>query len=216
MAFNPCCRILLSMTLLWVQHYLPSVANAKIPPNITTDRDALLALKARISYDPHSILANNWSTNVSVCDWVGVTCGFSHHRVTVLTFLSWALLEPFPTRRLPLEIGNLGMLIDILSNNSFEGRVPLEIGNLTMLTILYLSDNHFEGEIPSEVGNLRNLKVLNMGRNNFDGAIPFDIFNITTIRIIDLTLNKLSGHLPSNIGLFVPNVQRLFPVSEMN
>ena len=145
MAFNPCCRILLSMTLLWVQHYLPSVANAKIPPNITTDRDALLALKARISYDPHSILANNWSTNVSVCDWVGVTCGFSHHRVAVLDLSFMGLVGTIPP-----HVGNLSFLVTLaIPNNSFHGSIPIELAHLYWLTNLEFRFNNLDGEIPS-------------------------------------------------------------------
>jgi len=66
------------------------------------------------------------------------------------------------------------------------------------------------GEIPSEIGNLQNIELFNIENNNFAGPIPFEIFNISTLQDIAITLNNLSGHLPSNIGLFLPNLQKLY------
>jgi len=52
--------------------------------NITIDQSALLALKAHITDDLHEFLATNWSTSTSVCNWIGITCGAKHLRVTAL------------------------------------------------------------------------------------------------------------------------------------
>ncbi|PRQ29168.1 putative non-specific serine/threonine protein kinase [Rosa chinensis] len=60
--------------------------------NITTDKYALLALKARITSDPHNLILTNWSITTPVCNWVGVACGKHHHRVTALN-LSYFGLE---------------------------------------------------------------------------------------------------------------------------
>ncbi|XP_041026920.1 probable LRR receptor-like serine/threonine-protein kinase At3g47570 [Juglans microcarpa x Juglans regia] len=198
-------------------------------PNITTDQSALLALKAHISFDPQNHLTKNWSTNTSVCNWVGVICGSRHYRVSVLNLSFMGLIGELPKignltmltelylddnnfeGRLSPEIGNLTMLTVLyLDENNFEGRLPPEIGNLTMLTELYLSSNKFEGLIPNQIGNLQNLEVFDIEINGFFGTIPFGIFNISTIRWIGMTSNNLSGHLPSNMGLFLPNLQRLF------
>jgi LRR receptor-like serine/threonine-protein kinase FLS2 len=65
------------------------------------------------------------------------------------------------------------------------------------------------GAIPSEIGNLQNLEFLSMGFNNFTGPIPFEIFNVSTIQEILMPSNNLLGHLPSNVGIFVPNLQKL-------
>jgi LRR receptor-like serine/threonine-protein kinase FLS2 len=73
----------LFVALLTVQFHLASLVVAT-SRNTTTDQYALLALKAQISYDPHSVLTHNWSTNTSVCNWIGITCGFpssSSHRI---------------------------------------------------------------------------------------------------------------------------------------
>ncbi|XP_042944474.1 probable LRR receptor-like serine/threonine-protein kinase At3g47570 [Carya illinoinensis] len=78
-----------------------------------------------------------------------------------------------------------------------------------MLTDLYLANNNFEGLIPNQIGNLQNLEDFEIGVNSFFGTIPFGIFNISTTRWIGMSINNLSGHLPSNMGLFLPNLQRL-------
>ncbi|KAI5657387.1 hypothetical protein M9H77_26180 [Catharanthus roseus] len=55
-----------------------SIANCL---NITSDRSALLALKAHIRFDPQNATAN-WLTGSSVCSCFGVTCSARHQRVT--------------------------------------------------------------------------------------------------------------------------------------
>ncbi|XP_041025327.1 LRR receptor-like serine/threonine-protein kinase EFR [Juglans microcarpa x Juglans regia] len=104
-----------TMTLATIGYKAP--VDAAIP-NIATDQSALLALKFGISHpDPdHNILASNWSTNTSVCSWIGVTCGSKHHRVIALN-LAYMGLEG----TIPPQIGNLSFLVSLgLRNNSFH------------------------------------------------------------------------------------------------
>ncbi|XP_041026924.1 receptor-like protein 34 [Juglans microcarpa x Juglans regia] len=134
--------------------------------NITTDQSALLALKAHISFDSQNHLTKNWSTNTSVCNWVGVICGSRHYRVRVLNLSFMGLVGELP------KIGNLTMLTELyLEDNNFEGRLPLEIGNLTLLTMLYLGYNNFEGRLPAKIGNLTMLLELDLTYNNFQGML---------------------------------------------
>ncbi|WRX28489.1 Serine-threonine/tyrosine-protein kinase [Theobroma cacao] len=58
-------------------------------PNITTDQLALLALKSHVTFDPQNLLETNWSTATSVCNWIGVTCGAKHLRVTALNLFEY-------------------------------------------------------------------------------------------------------------------------------
>lgn len=46
-----------------------------------TDQLALLAFKGEISRDPFGAL-NSWNESIHFCQWVGVTCGHRHKRVT--------------------------------------------------------------------------------------------------------------------------------------
>ncbi|KAL4271143.1 hypothetical protein GQ457_13G004020 [Hibiscus cannabinus] len=79
-----------------------------------------------------------------------------------------------------------------LSYNQFEGSLPVEIGNLSMLQFFYIGQNHFQGEIPKEIGNLTLLKMFDCEYNNFTGR------------------NQLSGRLPLNMGLWLPNLEKLY------
>lgn len=93
--------------------------------NITTDQFSLLALKARVVFDPQNAMAN-WSstTESSVCSsWFGVTCTIRHQRVT------------------SLNISNLGLI----------GSIPRELGNLSFLVSLDNSGNQFQGNLPSKL-----------------------------------------------------------------
>ncbi|KAB1220974.1 hypothetical protein CJ030_MR3G025335 [Morella rubra] len=194
MAASPCFRILLSMMLLWVQYYLASVADAKTLPNITTDRDALLALKARISYDPYSILASNWSTSVSMCNWVGVTCGSRHNRVTILDLSFMGLVGTIPP-----HVGNLSFLATLaIPNNSFHGSIPVELAHLCRLRILHFRFNNLDGEIPLGMGLLSRLEYLNLADNHFTGTIPSSLSNLTSLHLFALSYNALFGSVPSS------------------
>jgi LRR receptor-like serine/threonine-protein kinase FLS2 len=160
-------------------------------PNITTDQSALLALKASISYDPHNVLTNNWSTGTSVCNWICITCGFCHHRITALNLSYMGLVGT-----IPLHIGNLSFLVSLrVINNSFHGSVPNEFARLYQLRHLSFKYNDFSGEIPSWMGLLSKLQFLSLLGNSFTGSIPPSLCNISSLEIISFGYNKLSGSI---------------------
>ena len=110
--------------------------------NISRDQDALLSVKAHIINDnPNNILAQNWTSNTSVCSWMGITCDVYGNRVTSLT------------------IPDLGL----------TGTIPSYLGNLSSLQTLVLSHNWFSGTIPKEIGNLTKLKDLRLRYNKLQG-----------------------------------------------
>ncbi|XVE72052.1 hypothetical protein DITRI_Ditri11bG0007700 [Diplodiscus trichospermus] len=187
--------------------------------NLTTDQSTLLEFKRHI-FDPRGYLNSNWSSTSSVCQWIGVSCGAGHERVTVLDISDMNLegtivpqlanlsfLVSFNVRGnnfngyLPKELTALHRLelID-LRNNAFNGEIPAWIGNLTKLKAIYLSGNSFQGEIPVEIGNLIALETFAAENMSLiTGPIPASIFNISSLKEIYLSNNSLSGSIPDDM-----------------
>ncbi|XP_059671110.1 putative receptor-like protein kinase At3g47110 [Cornus florida] len=94
--------------------------------NLTTDQFALLAVRDHITRNPEDVLASNWSTTSSVCNWVGVSCGLRHHRVTALN----------------------------LSRTGLQGTIAPHLGNLSFIASLDISHNNFNGYVPQELAHL--------------------------------------------------------------
>ncbi|XVF23454.1 hypothetical protein REPUB_Repub13aG0040200 [Reevesia pubescens] len=110
---------------------------------LATDQHALLEFKHQI-IDPHNILATNWTTSYSVCNWVGVSCAAKHSRVIALN----------------------------LPNMDFSGTLPPYLGNLSFLVSLNLSSNNFHGQLPRKLGQLSRLKLIDLNFNFLNGEIP--------------------------------------------
>ena len=126
-----------------------AVENPDANPGLLTDCDALLAARDTLKGD--GIL--NWSAEVAIGEWFGVTVEGSPKRVT------------------KLEIGR----------STLNGQVAPELGRLSNLRVLSLSDNRLSGEIPSELGGLTGLKELSLSENRLTGAIPSSLGNLTAL-----------------------------------
>ncbi|GAY59979.1 hypothetical protein CUMW_198570 [Citrus unshiu] len=212
-----------------VHSLLLSLVIAAAASNITTDQQALLALKAHISYDHTNLFARNWTSSTSVCSWIGITCDVNSHRVIGLNISSFNLQGTIPP-----QLGNLSSLQTLdLSHNKLSGNIPSSIFNMHTLKLLYFSDNQLfgslsffifnvssvttidlsinglSGEMPREIGNLPYLACLAFATNNLVGVAPVTIFNMSALKEISLLNNSLSGSLPSRIDLSLPNVETL-------
>ncbi|XVF79023.1 hypothetical protein PTKIN_Ptkin14bG0186100 [Pterospermum kingtungense] len=162
-------------------------------PNITTDGLSLLELKSHVTFDPQNLLATNWSTATSVCNWIGITCGSQNHRVTALNLSGMGLVGTIPP-----HLGNLSFLTRFsIVNNSFHGSLPNQLANLRRLKYINLGNNNITGEIPSWFGSLIQLERLILDNNQISGSIPASIFNISSLQVLVLSRNKLSGSIPS-------------------
>ncbi|KAL2503504.1 LRR receptor-like serine/threonine-protein kinase FLS2 [Abeliophyllum distichum] len=195
-----------------------------------TDQEALVAFKSRITFDPQNILAKNWSTGASVCNWIGVSCGVQHNRVTALNLSNFELegtVDPhlgnltflrsldisFNRFRgvIPDELSRLSRLKEIiLASNNFNGNVPSWFGNLPKLEHMLLNYNSFTGIIPEQIGNLTSLESLDLKHNKLTGTVPFSIFNISSLQIVEFTNNSLHGRLPAYICDNLPKLEALY------
>ncbi|PHT82733.1 hypothetical protein T459_11176 [Capsicum annuum] len=134
---------------------------------------------------------------MSVCHWVGVTCGSLHKRVKSLNLADMALND-----RIPPDFGNLTFLVSVnLGSNSFRGNLPQEMAHLRRLKFLDLSFNSFRGDVPSWFGFLHELQFLHLRNNSFTGSLPSSFSNITNLEIVlKLRGNKLKGSIPLSLS----------------
>ncbi|XP_022734342.1 putative receptor-like protein kinase At3g47110 [Durio zibethinus] len=179
--------------------------STKATTNINTDQLALLALKARVNSDPQNLLTTNWSTVSSVCNWIGVTCGSRHRRVTAVNLIGMNL-----SGTIPPHLGNLSFLAVLsLSGNNFMGVIPSSLCSLLKLELLSLYENNLYGQIPVAIGNLSSLRWLYLSKNQFSGFIPSSVFNISSLVQIDLSCNQLIGNIPLQFGN-LPKLEELY------
>ncbi|CDP12978.1 unnamed protein product [Coffea canephora] len=127
---------------------------ANIETNIVTDQSALVALKEHILSDPSLVLEDYRTANTSVCDWIGVTCGIQHHRVSALNLSFMGLKGSNPR-----HLGNLSFLVSLdLSGNNFQANQPGDLSRLRRLWFMNFKLNNFTGDNPSWFGSFPELK----------------------------------------------------------
>ncbi|XP_044476872.1 probable LRR receptor-like serine/threonine-protein kinase At3g47570 [Mangifera indica] len=164
--------------------------------NLTTDQSALLQFKSHITSDPYSVLAYNWSISNPICNWIGISCGGHHERVTVLNLSSMDLggtISP--------HLGNLSFLVNLdLSYNNFHGHLPNELGQLRRLRVFSVGNNRISGGIPGFIGLLSKLQFLKLEYNNFSCTIPDVLFNVTTLEALWSHNNNIQGSISSEIA----------------
>ncbi|KAK4368306.1 hypothetical protein RND71_012098 [Anisodus tanguticus] len=188
------CNLLFALAVFILLHHHSSIASV---PNISTDEAALLAFKSHISSsDPNHILARNWSSSSPVCRWIGITCGFRHHRVIALDISSMQLHGTIPP-----HLGNLSFLVSLdISNNTFHGELPEELAHLQRLKLINVARNNFTGVMPPFLSLLPDLRSVRLSRNQFFGRIPSSLSNLTKLEVLRLQSNFLDGEIPQELG----------------
>ena len=115
-------------------------------PGLVSDCEALLASRDTLAGDA----SLNWSADVSIAQWEGVTVGGTPLRVTELR-----LREKVLTGQLPAELASLSQLKVLdFRENELAGEIPADLGRLGKLEILDLQINQLTGEIPADLGSL--------------------------------------------------------------
>jgi LRR receptor-like serine/threonine-protein kinase FLS2 len=159
-----------------------------------TDQSALIPFKSKLTSGPNqTVLAGNWSTTTSFCNWIGVSCSRRRQRVTALK-LSYMSLQG----TISPHIGNISFLVSLnLRNNRFVGSLPHEISRLHRLRILILTSNQLEGTIPPTLKDCQNLREIHLVTNHFMGAIPSTITNMSLLEVLNLQKQQLHWSISS-------------------
>ena len=136
----------------------------------------------------------NWSADIPISDWVGVTV--RNGRVTELVLGARHLMGTISPKLAQLsELTGL-----LLHGNTLTGTIPPELGQLTQLKVLALEFNELTGAIPPELGQLSELKWLFLGYNGLTGAIPPAVGQLGRLEHLALNDNALTGAIPAELG----------------
>ena len=192
-----------------------AVPDAANNPGLVSDCEALLAGKDTLV----GTGTLNWSADVPMVNWDGVSVGNSPTRVLRLVISNQLTGEIPPelgglsnlerldlggnqlTGEIPAELGNLSNLTYLgLVNNQLTGEIPPELGRLSNLTDLWLTSNGLTGAIPPELGGLSNLRELELAGNRLTGEIPPELGGLSNLTYLDLTSNRLTGEIPPELG----------------
>ena len=183
-----------------------------------TAPDCAVLLEARDTLAGTATL--NWSADVPLAEWQGVTVDGETGRVTGLLTEDMGLTGSIPpvlsqltglttlnfyrnmlTGVIPPVLGELKALETLsLFENQLTGAIPPELGSLTNLKNLWLNDNRLSGQIPPALGALASLEWLALNGNQLTGAIPPELGSLANLRILWLSVNRLSGEIPPEIG----------------
>ena len=110
----------------------------------------------------------NWSGDIPIEFWQGVTVGGAPKRVTALE-LPRAGLDG----RLFAELGDLGGLVALnLGHNRLTGPIPPGLGGLEHLVSLRLEGNRLTGPVPPQLERLDNLRSLRLAGNDLHRPFP--------------------------------------------
>ena len=161
--------------------------------------DCIALLSARDMLDGSTSTGGdnlNWSVDLAMSSWDGVTISGTPSRVTKLNLDNTGLSGTIPS-----ELGNLSSLEQLdLNYNDLSGTIPSELGDLSSLESLDLADNDLSGTIPSELGELSSLEYLDLGWNDLSGTIPSELGDLSSLQALFLFYNELSGTIPSELG----------------
>ena len=165
--------------------------NPAANPGLVEDCLTLLELRDALTGDG----ALNWSEDVPLRLWEGITLGDSPHRVVSVRLVRKGLNGVVPS-----EFGKLSGLRTLKLNlNELSGAIPPELGNLEKLNVLDLSRNSLSGEIPSKLGESRNLSELLLANNMLTGEFPEQLKSLWSLATMTLYGNELHGCIPEEL-----------------
>ena len=133
-----------------------AVADALVNRPLVHDCETLLELMSTLA----GTATLNWSADLALGSWTGVTVSGTPQRVTGLS----------------------------VSSSSLSGIIPVELGTLWSLETLDLSSNSLTGSIPAELGHLPDLGTLRLSGNSLSGCIPAVLRDVAVNDLASLNL----------------------------
>ena len=111
---------------------------------------------------------------------------------------------------IPATLGTLSKLGYIsFGSNNLTGIISPSFGNLSSLQVFATYLKNLGGNIPTSFGQLTKLIYIGVASNSLSGKIPPSIFNLSSIKYFDVAFNQIQGHHPSDIGITLPNIEKL-------
>ena len=154
---------------------IPACATGTAVSNTSSDRGLMLDCSALLAGLPKlrgTGTSLNWSNNVAITDWTGVS-----------------LSQTTPQRVVGLN----------LERSSLQGTIPGEFTRLTALGVLDLANNALTGEIPAWLADLP-LSTLKLSGNQFTGCIPEVLRDIPTHDLDRVGLLYCDSMAPAMVG----------------
>uniref|UniRef100_A0A1J3IBC2 non-specific serine/threonine protein kinase n=1 Tax=Noccaea caerulescens TaxID=107243 RepID=A0A1J3IBC2_NOCCA len=206
------CRLLLLLFLLHSTYLTLSLNN-----------DATILRQAKLGLSDQAQSLSSWSeTDVTPCQWLGITCDATSSVVSV-DLSNLTLAGPFPSIicRLPslsflslynnyingsLSADDFTWCRNLrylnLSENLLVGLIPESLPfQFPNIRSLEISGNNLSGMIPPTFGEFRKLESLNLAGNFLSGTIPTSLGNVSTLRELKLAYNPFSpSRIPSQLG----------------
>ena len=144
----------------------PSPPSPPFPVSADLHADCALLLANRDVLAGEASL--NWSEDIPIEFWRGVTVAGAPPRVTALELPRAGL-----NGRLFAELGDLRGLVALnLSHNRLAGPIPPALGGLEHVVSLRLEGNRLAGPVPPELEGLDHLAYLGLADNDLDRPFP--------------------------------------------
>ena len=169
-----------------------AVPDPEVQPDLVRDCQILLSIRDDLAGTGYL----NWSDQISIEEWDGISVDGSPRRVTKLVY-GFQNLDGV----IPPGLGRLDALVNLdLSDNSLTGTIPPELGKLANLEHLDIGVNRLTGSIPHVLGNLAKLERFDVGQNFLTGQIPPQLGNLLKLRSFIVGANSLTGEIPKTLG----------------